>query len=287
MTPRPATHKRLAAAAVLLAFGAGSAAQAQSASSLDLMSQVMGVALARITNLPEAPADTGDAQWCDHLVIAAGTPGGQLAESRGWSVTGEVSLDGVDLVSFVAGFESGTSGSCALLDGNVGIFSGDEMIGVAYAPTGSALSIGHIHPLGSDGARIWSGDFLSMPVADMALMGGFALAVRPLAAEEKFCGDTASVPNIYGVPIAEARETLAASGWTAREIAESEDPDSRSREYRALGLVELEGCSGTGFGFCSFAYDGTAGTLSVTTVGEGEDGGTPIVSSYDVACTGQ
>lgn len=279
-------HNRLAAAAMLVALGVP-AAQAQTAPSLDLMSQVMGVALARITDLPQAPEDAGDAEWCSHLVIDATTPGGLSVEDRGWAVTSEVELSEVTLVSFVAGFEAGTSGSCALRDGNVGIFSGTDLVGVAYAPTGSPLSIGHLHPFGADGARIWSGDFLSMPVADIALYGGFAVAVRPLAAEETFCGDAASVPNIYGDPIAEARETLAASGWNPREIAESEDLDSRSREYRALGLVELEGCSGTGFGFCSFAYEGPAGTLSVTTVGEGEEGGTPTVSSYGVTCNGQ
>jgi hypothetical protein len=47
----------------------------------------------------------------------------------------------------------------------------------------------------------------------------------------------------------------------------------------------VQECSGTGFGFCDYAYAGPAGTLSVITMGEiGEDGRLPVVSDYGVDC---
>jgi len=58
-------------------------------------------------------------------MIQPQTAGGRLATALGWAVTGEVSLDGMDVVSFVGGFAPGTSGSCQMTDGNVGLFDDD------------------------------------------------------------------------------------------------------------------------------------------------------------------
>ena len=58
-------------------------------------------------------------------------------------------------------------------------------------------------------------------------------------------------------------------------------PQSREAELMKRGVVEVDGCSGTGFGYCSYGYESPAATLSLATVGDADD---PAVSSYDVRC---
>ena len=61
--------------------------------------------------------------------------------------------------------------------------------------------------------RIWDGDYPSSPVADLQLTQG-TLDVVPISPFETFCGGTARVPNIYGMPINEARSLLEDERWT-------------------------------------------------------------------------
>lgn len=239
--------------------------------------------LAEIKNLPPPPAPA-DREFCDHLTIEPQTPGGQLAEKLGWAVTGEVSLDGLDAVSFVASFDQGTSGSCQLNDGNVGLFKGDTLRWLVYAAPDATQLIGTVEPFEDDAIRIWSGDFLSQPVVDLHLDAGKP-SLSDLAASESFCNGQASVPNIYGKPIGEVRKALTKAGWgPVLGILDGEMPDSRSEALQAAGLIEVEGCSGTGFGYCRFGYAGQFGDLSVVTVGEGDEGSTPNVARYNVTC---
>ena len=56
---------------------------------------------------------------------------------------------------------------------------------------------------------------------------------------------------------------------------------SSSCPVEVRGVVEGEACSGTGFGFCSYAYARPEATLSLVTVGDADD---PVVSSYDPRC---
>lgn len=239
--------------------------------------------LAEMKNLPPPPAPA-DREFCDHLTIEPQTPGGQFAEKQGWAVTGEVSFDGLDAVSFVASFDQGTSGSCQLNDGNVGLFEGENLRWLVYAAPDATQLIGTVQSFEGDAIRIWSGDFLSQPVADLHLDAGKP-TLSDLAASESFCNGQASVPNIYGKPIGDVRKALIKAGWAPVLSSLDEDmSDSRSDALLSAGLIEVEGCSGTGFGYCSFGYAGQFGDLSVVTAGEGDEGTTPNVARYDVTC---
>lgn len=55
-------------------------------------------------------------------------------------------------------------------------------------------------------------------------------------------------------------------------------------ELKAAGIYEVQSCSGTQFGYCSFGYEGQFAELSVVTVGEGEPSSTPQVARYSVSC---
>lgn len=240
--------------------------------------------LVELRKLPPPPAPA-DRQFCDHLTIEPSTPGGQLAEKLGWAVTGEVSVGGIDAISFVASFDLGTSGSCQLNDGNVGLFDGDSLRWLVYGAPDATQSIGIVLPFEDHAIRIWSGDFLSQPVADLHLDGSEP-SLADLAATENFCDGKASVPNIYGKPIGEVRKALTKAGWSpVLGILEEDYTDSRSEALKADGLIEVQGCSGTGFGYCSFGYAGQFASLDVVTVGEGDMGTTPDVARYSVTCS--
>jgi hypothetical protein len=244
-------------------------------------SSVASVQLNPVNALPKAPASAASREECG--AVDAKSPAAQQVAKAGWGVTGEGKLGSYQLVSFAGQFEPGTSGSCQVGKGNVAVFDGEQIVAIAYVPSGKSQSIGRIAPFGQGGLRIWDGDVVPAPLADFTLEGT-QLAVAPPARREQVCGGKAVVPGIYGAPIGKARARLIAAGWEpVNHGAAADRTDSREQELAEKGVTEVESCSGTGFGFCAFDYKRAGATLSVITVGDGED---PGVSDYRTRCGG-
>jgi hypothetical protein len=251
---------------------------------LTLGSRTPGLELVALDTLPSAPQDQGDTEFCDHLFVEkATTPGGKDATAKGWHVTAELPLGDLTAVSFVGRAEPATSGTCTLLDGNVGLYSGGRLVALLYGTQPEEPMIGRIRRFGAD-LRILSGDVLPGTVADLVRTGD-EIAVTDPAKEEPVCNGTALVPQIEGLPIDEARNRLMRAGWTPVPGDPAEQALGWAKDLAAAGVPEVQDCSGTGFAFCAYRYAGTAGELSVTTAGEGgESGGLPLVASYGVDC---
>lgn len=246
-----------------------------------IRSDVPALRFVPLQRLPRAPA-LRQPEFCRHLLAAPRSDAARQVAAAGWAVTREAKLGPYEVVSFIGAIEPGTSGTCRLGDGNLGVFRNGTLVAMAYAPTAGAATIGSLRPFGADSLRIWDGDFLSQPVADLRLGAGESLTIQPLAAEEPVCGGAMVVPNIYGRPITAARAMLQRHGWTPAPPTDPRDGnDTRVADLVRRGLPEVEDCSGTGFGFCSFNYRGTAGTLNVTTVGDND---IPAVAGYGVTC---
>lgn len=254
---------------------------------LRVASQVDGLEVVRLDRLPNAPKDNGDRNFCSNLIIDAASAAGRDVEKQGWAVTGEVPLGEFQAVSFVGKFEAGTSGTCALSDGNVGIFHGRQLVAIAYAGKNSSISIGKVISFGTNGVRIFNGELLEMTVADMRLAGTSGLVVTPPALQEKVCDGSATVPFIERLPIDIARDMLAENGWNPVDLTNANTRSAgQAQSIAKLGIVEVEDCSGTGFGYCRYDYRNTAGDLSVTTAGEVISNGTlPWVVGYGVNCS--
>lgn len=251
----------------------------------ELASQIPGLDIVALDRLPAAPAGSGEVEFCSHLSIAPATAAGRAAQGLGWIVTAEVPFGDLTAVSFVGSFVQGTSGTCLRQDGNVGFFQGDQLTALIYATDAENLPLGFIAPFADNGLRLWSGDYLPMPIADIQPRGN-GITVTPLATAEPVCNGTAEVPLIYNLPIDIARKELAKAGWQpvpfTGDRSESRGLDT---EIAARGVPEVDICSGTGFGFCGYVYSGPAGSLGVTTAGEfGEDGSFPTVAGYGVDC---
>lgn len=251
---------------------------------LTLRSETPGLDLVAMSVLPAAAEGQGETGFCSHLFVETiTTPGGQDAVAKGWLVTAELPFGDLTAVSFVGSATPATSGTCDLLDGNVGFYSGSQLVALLYGTQADQRMIGRIRPFG-DGLRILSGDVLPGTSADL-VRAGDRITVTDPAKEEPVCNGAATIPDIEGIPIDEARKRLLQAGWQPVPG----DPAQRSlglaQEISAAGVPEVEDCSGTGFGFCAYRYSGTAGTLAVTTAGEGsEDGGLPLVYSYGIDC---
>lgn len=246
-------------------------------------SEVKALVITRIATLPRAPSDRGDGM-CDHLLKPPVSEAGRAVVAKGWQVTAEHRVGRYQAVSFIGRQEQGTSGSCLLGAGNIALFQGGALKAIIATSDDERPSVARIAPIEGGGLRIWDGDFLSQPVADLQVAADGAATIRPVAPRELVCKGKASVPNIYGMPIDKARTALRKAGWTPapNTSAETVPGDSRAIDLAKQGLVEVEDCSGTGFGYCGFTYKGPADTgLSVTTVG---DAAMPIVAGYGASC---
>ncbi|WP_419898571.1 PASTA domain-containing protein [Roseomonas sp. USHLN139] len=253
---------------------------------LRVQSQVEGLAFTPLAALPPAPRGA-DGRLCG-FAKPGETPAGRLVSRAGWAVTGEEKLGRLQAVSFAGEFQPGTSGSCEIRQGNVALFEGEQILAVAYARPGARRSIGAILPLEiagqPGGLRLWDGDFLSQPLADLRAQPDGTLALQPLAPEETRCQGRVTLPNLYGKPITEARRLLQARGWTpVPGERQGSDIGGREEALAQAGVVEVDSCSGTGFGYCRFGYRSGSALLDVTTVG---DNPVPSVSDYGVRCGG-
>lgn len=248
---------------------------------LRVSSAVRPVVITPLSSLPKAPPEADERELCSHFLATPGSAAARQVAAAGWGVTGEARLGRFQAVSFAGRFTQGTSGACEVAAGNVGIFEGDALRAVVYARKDAGRSIGRVVPFDANTLRLWDGDLLPQPLADLRSDGPEGLSILPLAPLEAFCDGRSLVPNVYGQPVLRAREALRQLGWKPVKGPAPDDPASREAALIERGVIEVEACSGTGFGFCSYGYERPEATLSLVTVGDADD---PAVSRYDLRC---
>jgi hypothetical protein len=277
------TLRRAALLAAMSGFALTAVLLPAQAQTVHTESRIDGMDFGPLQKLPKGPGlEVADGDFCARLVIKPASAAGKFIAGRGWHVTSEAVIGRYEVVSFAGKFEEGTSGSCHISEGNVGVFVGTQLVALVYASKGSEKTIGKVVPLEGGGLRVWDGDYVSQPVGDIQMPNPTLLQLTALADKQLFCSGKASVPNIYSMPIDKARAKLAAAGWTPVPGNIATDGSAAREEGLAKqGIVEVDGCAGTGFAYCSFNYRGAGGTLAVTTVGEDD---LPGVSGYEVTC---
>jgi hypothetical protein len=247
---------------------------------VEVTSEVPTILATSLSDLPEGPGPQRQNDNCDNTFKAAKTEAGRYVEERGWGVMSEEPVGPFQLVSFGGEFIPGTSGSCAIHQGNVGVFEDGQIIALLYTENETDELIGELVPKEGGALRLWTGEYLRRPVADL-VVDADGLLVAALSQEESFCEGAVSVPNIYGEPITEARETLIAGGW---EPIPQKDEGFGQEGLHDIGITETISCAGTGFGYCSYAYRNAKASLSLTSVGELYEGSVPEVVYYEVGC---
>lgn len=178
----------------------------------EVVSEISEIMVAKATKLPDGPSPAKQDDNCSSDFLDPTTEAGRYVRQRGWGVLSEVSIGDYQLVSFAGEFVPGTSGSCAVRQGNIGVFEGSRLEAILYTARKSDELIGALVPREAGRVRLWSGDYLGYPVADITV-GSIGLIVGTVADEDVFCQGTAKVPNVYDLPITEARTKLQAAGW--------------------------------------------------------------------------
>ncbi|TWI33940.1 hypothetical protein [Paracoccus sulfuroxidans] len=268
-----------------LAFVALTLAATQ-AQALDVASQISRFQISKLTSLPKNSAAASDEPACG-AITSPRTPAGQKVAGADWIVTGEETHDSLTLVSFVGETSSGTSGSCLLTQGNIGIFQNDALQALIYADASRPSGLGSVDAVEGNRIRIFDGDYLPVPVADLRIIDNDLLILSSVAERDSFCDGKATAPNVYGLPIHLARRLLLAEGWQPAP----NPPDAEESvvsgyvEHLRKTMPEVQECSGTGFGFCSWEYRKDPDqALSLTTAGEAADDSSPQIVSFTVGC---
>lgn len=251
-----------------------------------LGSTINEVRVVAATQLPANPDGGQIDEYCRDLSprfdIKPKSAGGRYAVSRGWIVTSETKLGKYDAVNIVGALDAATSATCVHRDGNLAIFDGSRLIAIAYKQPAKNLEEAYPDSLGSaeqiDSRRIrlhWG--LPGAPIADVVLRDG--ISIEHVAEDDRVCGGAALVPNIFEQDIRKARKKLLAYGWLPRRPSERLN-GGIDEDLRKQGVVEVELCSGTGYGYCIFNYANAKGFRLVVT-SAGDD---PLVIEYRVNC---
>jgi len=266
---------------VVAATGLTTAVAPASAMAQEVVSEISEIMVAKATKLPDGPSPAKQDDNCSSDILDPTTEAGRYVRQRGWGVLSEVSIGDYQLVSFAGEFVPGTSGSCAVRQGNIGVFDGSRLEAILYTASKSDELIGALVSREAGRVRLWSGDYLGYPVADITA-GSVGLIVGSVADEDVFCQGIAKVPNVYDLSITEARTKLQAAGWDP--VPQPKEDWGQQPDLHEMGVTETVSCSGTGFGFCAFAYKTEGATLDVTTAGELFEDNVPGVVDYAVTC---
>lgn len=260
--------------------------------------------------LPKATADSGEASGdCAQAPVSAEA---RAADAAGWTVFGERDWAGYRAVG-VARVGTHLAGmGCVFPDGQVLLFrDGRPVAQVVDSQAGKEDSDAGLQSLedgvpapsaeasqlarrdGAD-AELRLGDWNGSQLARLVVGADGGLELAALPAIDSYCGQRAKLPRLEAMALPAARERLLAQGWQGRQS----DPDADEGEdgmrdaLRKLGFPEVEGCSGTGMGYCNYHYRNAAGdALQLTSAGEYVPPGVdqaeanwPRVAGYSVRC---
>jgi hypothetical protein len=273
-------YRAVIASVAMLATCAMSSGAASSSDVLRSKSDIKGVSLVSLRAIPRSPENGSLDEYCEGYRARKLTAVGRQVAKLGWIVTSEAPLGRYQVVTFVSGFTPSTSAMCLARNANIGIFDGASLVALAYTPRSTDTPLGKVESLEGGALLIWS-DPPGWPVGELHEQNN-SLRLTPIAPERTFCRGRAVVPNVYGKQIEAARKILIAHGWRPRRPAQRPpfEVDFIVAQLAKSGVIEAEDCSGTGVGYCGFAYDGPAGVLGVTTAGDDHS-----VVSYGVACS--
>ena len=159
---------------------------------------------------------------------------------KGWAILSEAQLGQYELIAFAGKFEVETSATCYVKESNIAIFNNGSLFGVIYLQTKEETQIGNFEKMDDGFLRLYSGDPLQVPVADLNIHTN-GLKLDPISKKPlRYCGKKTVIPNTLGMTIQDARDKLWISGFN--RIEHQQEPESyTSKTYP--GINELAGCS--------------------------------------------
>jgi hypothetical protein len=262
----PSRSTKRIASTIIFALVAPMTAFSAAPSALQTKSDIEGISLIALAELPHSPENDSLNEYCQGYRAQKLTAVGNQVAKHGWIVTSEASLGRYEVVTFASGFTPGTSGICFARNSNIAIYDGGSLVALAYNMRSARSPLGTVEPLEDAALLVWT-DPPGSPVGELHDENN-ELRFTTVAPERAFCGGRAIVPNVYGRRISLARKILITHGWQPKRPRERPNDEWIAAQLGTRGIIEAESCSGTGAGYCSFNYRGAAGALHVTTAGD-------------------
>jgi len=272
---------RLAGLVLVLLVSAGTASNAD-ITQFEIGRDLNNFRLNAIKSIPNGPyPDISDGP-CAYFTVPIDDQKFSISRSiqnKGWGILSEVSLAKYHFIAFAGSFSGGTSSTCSISQSNIAIFEQDNLLGIIYLDASDASLIGSIRLMDAGFIRVFSGDAIQMPVADIHLsLNGFEL--KTISALTAYCNGTSIVPSVFGKDIIEARNVLINYGFEPIEAIEPSLPVWRMHLIDA-GIREVDACSGSGYSFCRFSYNNENSSVNLITAG---DDAFPSVVRIGVNC---
>jgi hypothetical protein len=267
--------------ALLLLVDAGTASFAD-ISKFEIDRDLKNFRFSVIKSIPNGPYPNVSEGPCAYFAVPTDDQKFSISgsiQNKGWGILSEVRLAKYHFIAFAGSFSGGTSSTCSISQSNIAIFEQNNLLGVVNLDAAEASLIGSIRLMDAGFIRVFSGDTIQMPVADIHLsLNGFEL--KTISALTAYCNGTSIVPSVFGKDIIEARNVLINYGFEPIEAIEPSLPAWRMHLIDA-GIREVDACSGTGYSFCRFSYKNENSSVNLITAG---DDAFPSVVRIGVNC---
>ena len=272
---------RLAGLVLVLLVSAGTASNADT-TQFEIGRDLNNFRLNAIKSIPNGPyPDISDGP-CAYFTVPIDDQKFSISRSiqnKGWGILSEVRLAKYHFIAFAGSFDGGTSGICKISQSNIAIFEQDNLLGIIYLDGSDASLIGSIRLMDAGFIRVFSGDTIQMPVADIHLSLN-AFELKTISDLTAYCNGTSIVPSVFGKDIIEARNVLINHGFEPIEAIEPSLPVWRMHLIND-GIREVDACSGIGYSFCKFRYKNENSSVNLITAG---DDAFPSVVRIGVNC---
>ena len=267
--------------ALLLSVGAKTASNAD-ISHFEIGRDLNNFRFNEIKLIPNGPYLDVSERPCAYFAVPADDQKFSISRSiqnKGWGILSEVRLAKYHFIAFAGSFDGGTSGICRISQSNIAIFEQDNLLGIIYLDGSDASLIGSIRLMDAGFIRVFSGDTIQMPVADIHLSLN-AFELKTISDLTAHCNGTSIVPSVFGKDIIEARNVLINHGFEPIEAIEPSLPVWRMHLIND-GIREVDACSGIGYSFCKFRYKNENSSVNLITAG---DDAFPSVVRIGVNC---
>ena len=272
---------RLAGLALLLSVGAITASNAD-ITQFEISGDLNNFRFNAIKSIPNGPHPDVSKVPCAWFSVPTDDQKFSISRSiqnKGWGILSEVRLAKYHFIAFAGSFDGGTSGICRISQSNIAIFEQDNLLGIIYIDGSDASLIGSIRLMDAGYIRVFSGDTIQMPVADIHLSLN-AFELKTISDLTAHCNGTSIVPSVFGKDIIEARNVLINHGFEPIEAIEPSLPVWRMHLIND-GIREVDACSGIGYSFCKFRYKNENSSVNLITAG---DDAFPSVVRIGVNC---
>ena len=272
---------RLAGLALLLSVGAITASNAD-ITQFEISGDLNNFRFNAIKSIPNGPHPDVSKVPCAWFSVPTDDQKFSISRSiqnKGWGILSEVRLAKYHLIAFAGSFSAGTSNTCSISQGNIAIFEQNNLLGIIHLDAPEATLIGSLELMDAGFIRVFSGDTIQMPVADIHLSLN-AFELKTISDLTAHCNGTSIVPSVFGKDIIEARNVLINHGFEPIEAIEPSLPVWRMHLIND-GIREVDACSGIGYSFCKFRYKNENSSVNLITAG---DDAFPSVVRIGVNC---